>query len=51
VCIVASALAIDQTPTLQSVEPAYNCGTRNAHIRGNLGNRKWLTVDVTNRNA
>jgi hypothetical protein len=31
---------INQTPTLQPVEPAYDCGARNAHIGSNLGDRK-----------
>jgi hypothetical protein len=49
--VVATALAIDQTPTSQLIEPAYDRGARYAHIDSNLGDRKRLTVDVAKRHA
>ena len=49
--IVATAVAIDQNPTLQLIEPAYDRSTGHAHIGGNLGDRKRLAVDVAKRHA
>jgi hypothetical protein len=49
--VVVTAPAIDQTPTLQPSELAYDRSTGHAHIGSNLGDRKRLAVDVTHRNA
>src|SRR5262245_49895094 len=49
--VVTTTLAIDQTPTLQPIEPADDCSTRHAHIRSDLGHRKRLTVNVAKRDA
>ena len=37
--VVAAALAIDQTPTSQLIEPACDRGAGHAHIGSNLGDR------------
>ena len=44
--VIVAALAIDQTPTVQPSEPAYDGSTRHAHIGSNLGDRKWSAVDI-----
>src|SRR6516165_11234863 len=49
--VIVTASSIDQTPTLQPGEPAYDRSAGHAHIGSNLGDRKRLTVDVTNRHA
>ena len=49
--VVVTAPAIDQTPTLQPSELAYDRSTGHAHIGSNLGDRKRLAVDVTKRHA
>ena len=51
VYVVLTTLAIDQTPTLQLIEPAYDGGAGYAHIGSNLSDRKRLAVDVTKRDA
>ena len=51
VYVVATALAIDQTPTLQLIEPAYDRGAGHAHIGSDLGDRERLAVDVAKRHA
>src|SRR6516164_997334 len=49
--VIVTAPTIDETPTLQPSEPAYDRSAGHAHIGSNLGDRKRLTVDVTNRHA
>ena len=49
--VVATTLAIDQTPALQPIEPAYDRGAGYAHVGGNLGDRKRLAIDVAKRHA
>ena len=51
VYVVATALAIDQTSTLQLIEPAYDRGAGHAHIGSDLGDRERLAVDVAKGHA
>jgi hypothetical protein len=51
VYVVLTTLAIDQTPTLQLIEPAYDGGAGYAHIASNLSDRKRLAVNITKRDA
>src|SRR6516165_7697309 len=46
-----TAPAVNQAPTLQLIKPTYDRSTRHVHIGSNLGNRKRLTVQITNRHA
>src|SRR5262249_14904385 len=49
--VIATAPAVNQAPTLQLFEPAYDRSTGHVHIGSNLGDRKRLAVHVTNRHA
>src|SRR5438067_12915731 len=49
--VIMTAPAIDQTPALQPLEPAYDRSTGHAHVGSDLGNRKRLAVDVAKRHA
>ena len=42
---------IDQTPTMQLIEPAYDRSTGHAHIGSNLGDRERLAIDIAKRDA
>src|SRR6516225_5837966 len=49
--VVTTTLSVDQTPTLQPIEPADDCSAGHAHIGSNLGYRERLTVNVAKRHA
>jgi hypothetical protein len=49
--VIVATLAIDQTPTLQPLEPAYDGSAGHAHIGSNLGDRERLVFNIAKRYA
>jgi hypothetical protein len=49
--LIVMTLAINQTPTLQPVEPAYDGGAGYPHKGGNLGHRERLAFNIAKRHA
>src|SRR6516165_712877 len=49
--VIVTTLAIDQTPTLQPVEPAYDGSAGHAHIGSKLGDREGLAFNIAKRHA
>ena len=49
--VIVTTLAIDQPPTLQPVEPAYDGSAGHAHIGSDLGHRERLAFNITKRHA
>src|SRR3974377_845229 len=51
VYVIVPTPALDQTPTLQPVEPAYDGSAGHAHIGSNLGHRERLAFNIAKRHA
>ena len=49
--VVVASLPINETPTFQTIQPSYDRRARHAHIGGNFGNREWLFLEFTKRDA
>ena len=51
VYVIVPTLSIDQTPTLQPVEPSYDGSAGHAHIGSKLGDREGLAFNIAKRHA
>src|SRR6516165_1368791 len=49
--VIVTAPALDQPPTLQPIESAYDCSTGHAHVGRNFCDRERLGVEFAKRHA